>query len=76
MKWERGRRSTNIEDRRGQSVQRGGMIGGGGLGTLAISLLRALLGGDLSDVLQPSAQAPVATESAPRPAAEDELATF
>ena len=47
------------------------MIGGGGLGTLEI----ALLGGDQSVVLQPSAQAPVATESASRPAA-DELADF
>lgn len=76
MKWEQGRRSTNVEDRRGQGVSRGLVVGGGGLGTLVIALLIAFLGGDPSVVLQPSAQAPVATEGAPRPAAEEELADF
>lgn len=76
MKWEQGRRSSNVEDRRGQGMSRGMMIGGGGLGTIAIALLIALLGGDPTVVLQPSAQAPVTTENAPRPANEDELADF
>ena len=35
MKWEGGRRSTNIEDRRGLGV---GTIGGGGIGMLLIVL--------------------------------------
>lgn len=76
MKWEQGRRSTNVEDRRGQGMSRGMMLGGGGLGTIAIALLIAFLGGDPTVVLQPSAQSPVATQGRPRPAAEEELADF
>ena len=35
MRWEGGRRSTNIEDRRGMSA---GTIGGGGIGMLLLVL--------------------------------------
>jgi predicted metalloprotease len=76
MKWAKGRRSTHVEDRRGQGVGRGMVIGGGGLGTLAIALLIFFMGGDPSVVLEPTAQSPDVTESAPRPAGEDELADF
>lgn len=76
MKWERGRRSRNVEDRRGQRASRGLVMGGGGLGTLLIVLLIAFMGGDPSMVLEPAAPPPVATETAPRPAAENELADF
>lgn len=76
MKWEQGRRSTNVEDRRGQGLSRGVMIGGGGLGTIIIALLVAFLGGDPAVVLQPSSQAPPATSTGPRPAAEEQLADF
>lgn len=76
MKWEQGRRSSNVEDRRGQGMSRGIMLGGGGLGTIAIALLIAFLGGDPSVVLQPSAQVPVTSGTGPRPANEEALADF
>jgi predicted metalloprotease len=76
MKWEQGRRSSNVEDRRGQGISRGVVIGGGGLGTIVIALLIAVLGGDPTVVLQPSAQAPGVSEPSARPANEDELADF
>lgn len=49
MKWETGRRSTHIEDRRG--VGGTGMAVGGGLGTLVLALIVAFLGGDPTVVL-------------------------
>ncbi len=75
MKWEQGRRSTNVEDRRGQGMSRGMVMGGGGLGALLLALLVAFLGGDPTVVLQPSAQVPVTTPGV-RPANEDQLADF
>ncbi|MBW7931356.1 MAG: zinc metallopeptidase [Gammaproteobacteria bacterium] len=52
MRWEGGRRSSNIEDRRGMSPGRGGMIGGG-LGTLVLVLLVAwFFGVDPAPLLQ------------------------
>jgi predicted metalloprotease len=58
-------------------MSRGVVLGGGGLGTLAIALLIAFLGGDPSVVLQPSASGPATpTTSTQRPANEDELADF
>ena len=76
MKWEQGRRSTNVEDRRGQGVGRSVVIGGGGLGTIAIALLIFFLGGDPSVVLESSSQGPATSQTTPRPANEDELADF
>lgn len=42
MRWERGRRSSNIEDRRGQRVKRGASLGGGAIimALVAIFLFR------------------------------------
>ncbi len=76
MKWQLGRRSNNVEDRRGRRVSGGAMVGGGGLATIAIALIIMFLGGDPSVVLQPSAQAPVATNQGPQLANQDELAEF
>jgi hypothetical protein len=76
MKWKLGRRSSNVEDRRGQGVPRQVVLGGGGLGTIAIMLLIAIFGGDPSVLLQPSVQAPVAPKSGSRAASEDQLADF
>ncbi len=45
MRWREGRRSTNVEDRRGRRVAGGSLKIGGGLG-LAILLAVLLLGGD------------------------------
>jgi len=51
MKWQSGRRSINVEDRRGMGVP-GGPVAGG-IGALLMALLVAFLGGDPSVVLQP-----------------------
>lgn len=49
MDWEKGRRSTNVEDRRGMRVS--GPVVGGGIGTILLALLVTFLGGDPSIVL-------------------------
>ena len=49
VQWRRARRSGRIEDRRGMS---GGMIAGGGIGTLVLIVGALLLGVDPSAVLQ------------------------
>jgi len=51
MRWERGRRSTNVEDRR-RMPARSGMVGGG-LGTLVLVLLALYFGVDPTPMLQP-----------------------
>ena len=43
MRWEGGRRSTNIEDRRGMGGA--GMIGGGGIGMLILVLIISFVSG-------------------------------
>lgn len=85
MKWRGGRRSTNVEDRRGAPVGRGVKMGGGigGLGIVAViimfllggdpmQLLGQLLGGGAGSVQQgPARTAPAATS-----AESDALAEF
>jgi hypothetical protein len=70
-----GRRSRNVEDRRGASPA---VIGGGGLGVLLLALLVTVLGGDPGVVLDQLAptpdQAPYSTQ-APS-AQQDPLADF
>jgi predicted metalloprotease len=44
MRWQQGRRSSNVEDRRGQKVRRAGAIGGGT--ALALGGLGLLFGGN------------------------------
>ncbi len=58
-----GRRSTNVEDRRG----RGGLIAGGGIGALVIALLAVFMGVDPAEVLPPqqSAQTPYSETGGP-----------
>jgi predicted metalloprotease len=63
MRTEGRRTSDNVEDRRGMSSG-GKMAIGGGLGTIVIALVILLLGGDPSQVLNSSTEAP-ATESGP-----------
>lgn len=46
MRWQGGRRSGNIQDRRG----RGGMIAGGGIGAVVLGLIAVFLGVDPSDL--------------------------
>lgn len=46
MRWQSGRRSANVQDRRG----RGGMMVGGGLGAIVITVIALLLGVDPDSV--------------------------
>ncbi|HVF45178.1 MAG TPA: neutral zinc metallopeptidase [Pyrinomonadaceae bacterium] len=48
------RESSNVEDRRGSGIGRGGLAVGGGLGTLAIALIAMLFGVDPSQFINPS----------------------
>lgn len=78
MRWENGRQSDNVEDRRGMS---GGArrVVGGGIGTILLALVAMYFGVDPSVVLNmaPTVNSPSAvTRSAPRPAEEDQLARF
>ncbi len=50
MRWERGRRSKNIEDRRGQRVKRGAGIGGGAIIMALVAIF--LLNKDPATVMQ------------------------
>jgi predicted metalloprotease len=78
MRWEKGRRSSNVEDRRGMRVSRGKTMGGG-IGTLIIVLVALYFGVDPSIILQ---QAPtgldptVQTRPAARSPEEEQLAEF
>ena len=80
MRWKGGRRSRNVEDRRGMSMGRGAKVGGvGGLGFLVIIVLYMLLGGDPSQLVEqmPVDSGPSASTSAgPPPPGQDELADF
>ena len=62
MRWERGRRSDNIEDRRGMRVGRRGLVGGG-IGTIVLMLVALYFGVDPSVVLnQTGSMAPTQAE--------------
>ncbi len=76
MRTEGRRTSDNVEDRRGMSSG-GKMAIGGGLGTLVIALVVLLLGGDPTQVLDSSQEAP-ATQSGPVNASpeEEKMANF
>ena len=84
MRWKTGRRSRNIEDRRGMGgYRRGGgspmVVGGGGLGMVVVAIIIALLGGDptiLLDAAAPVSQDPYGAPYEAPSAVEDELADF
>ena len=61
MRWESGRRSTNIEDRRG--IGGAGMVGGGGIGMLILVLIISFITGQ--NPLELLQQVPQSEESAP-----------
>ncbi|MHB0968474.1 MAG: KPN_02809 family neutral zinc metallopeptidase [Thermoanaerobaculia bacterium] len=73
MRWTGGRRSGNVEDRRGMG---GPLIAGGGIGTIVIALLVMFLGGDPEVVLQQAPQASGGGGPESRPAEENQLADF
>lgn len=70
-----GRRSSNIEDRRGGTSSL--VVGGGGLGALVLALVVTMLGGDPSIVLDQVAAPPSqSTQQRQISPAEEELADF
>lgn len=73
MRWKKGRRSTNVDDRRGQRVGRGIKMGGGL--TILVVIAVMLLGGDPSALLQLVGDTAVTQTRAPT-AEEDEMADF
>ncbi len=78
MRWEFGRRSSNIEDRRGRGVS--GPVVGGGIGAIVLSLIVALLGGDPSVIWEQSqSQSDGPNSESPqtqRSAADDRMTEF
>lgn len=65
MRWEKGRRSDNIEDRRGMRVGKTGLAGGG-IGAIVLALVAMYFGVDPSVVLnQAGSLAPTQTEQQP-----------
>jgi len=77
MRWQMGRRSDNIEDRRGASLG-GGLAVGGGIGTIILLLLAVFFGLDPSVLLQQggdSTPGPPAEQRAPS-TADDNLRDF
>ena len=74
MRWRTGRRSSNIEDRRGRRVSRG--VAGGGLGTVVIVLVALYFGVDPGALMQGVPTQSYTTETAPPSAEQQELADF
>lgn len=80
MRWEDGRRSENVEDRRGVHVSR--RVAGGGIGTLLLVLVAMYFGIDPSIILNqsqlpiPGAGAPTQSEPYSASPEEQRLAEF
>ena len=66
MRWESGRRSDNIEDRRGMGLG-GKSLVGGGIGTVVIALIALFMGVDPGIVLNQIADAPRSDQAANAP---------
>ncbi len=73
MRWRKGRRSSNIEDRRGRRVSRG--LAGGGVGTVVIVLVALYLGVDPGVIMQ-GIPTQTSTSVGPPPEGQDELVDF
>lgn len=75
MRWMGRRESANVEDRRGMST--GGMVAGGGIGSLVLLVIAMLLGVDPSALLQggPEPGSQPAERRATNPS-EDQLSQF
>ncbi len=72
MRWQGGRESTNVEDRRG----RGPVVVGGGLGMLLIIVLGLFFGVDPLTLLDMAGQPQPGAQQAPAGGQEDELTKF
>ena len=76
MRWQQGRRSRNIEDRRGQRAATGVALGGG---TLLVVIVAMLLGADpraVMKLVQSASPPPAEQGPALAPGQTDELADF
>ena len=69
MRWRGGRRSSNVEDRRGQGA--GPKLLGGGIGTIVLVLVAMYFGVDPTPLLQGTQSDGQASSSGTRPGAED-----
>lgn len=69
MRWRDGRRSSNIEDRRG--MRAAPRLLGGGIGTIVIILLALYFGVDPTPLLQDLQGGPAASSSGRQPTAEE-----
>lgn len=69
MRWRGGRRSSNIEDRRG--ARAGPRLLGGGVGTIVLVLVALYFGVDPMPLLQGAQSGGSASSAGSRPAAED-----
>lgn len=78
MRWERARRSSNIDDRRGRSGA--GMVGGGGIGMILIVLVVSFLTGQnplqLLQLVDSGSGGSVSSVPGGAPPADDEHAQF
>ncbi len=80
MRWQDGRRSENVEDRRGGRVSR--RVAGGGIGTLLLVLVAMYFGVDPSIILNqgqlpiPGADTPIRSEPYSASPEENRLAEF
>jgi predicted metalloprotease len=75
MRWQTGRRSGNVEDRRGMRVSP--RVAGGGLGAIVIIVLALLFGVDPRMLTQMMPTESTVPESGPvQPGARDELSEF
>ena len=78
MRWRKGRRSKNVEDRRGVRISRKGAAGGG-IGLLVLVIAALFFGVDPSDFISqttPTTTTRTTTGSPPTGGAQDELAQF
>jgi len=69
MRWRGGRRSSNIEDRRGSRATP--RLLGGGIGTIVLVLVAMYFGVDPTPLIQTMQQAPSASSSGTQPSGED-----
>ena len=69
MRWRGGRRSSNIEDRRGSRAKTG--VLGGGIGTIVLILVAMYFGVDPTFLIQGMQQANVPSSAGKQPSAED-----
>ena len=76
MLWENGRRSENVEDRRGIGI---GGIAGGGVGVVVIALIAMIFGVDPRVILQEAGQGPAPSgqqQAVPVDPVQDKLKDF